>query len=227
MRNRDARVAGFLYLLAIIVGLFALEYVPGTLIISGNAVETAHNILTNELLFRLGMAGDLAGGTLWLFVVLALYQLLKDVDRAQAHLMVVLGAFMQVPLFFVNVVNYAGALLFLEGAPFLSGFSVVQRDAMAMAFLQLHHYQLLASLVFAGLWLFPLGILVFKSRFLPRSLGVWLCVDCFAWLADCFTGFAAPQYTSAVGRFTTPVQFAEIALMAWLLIFGARTFGRL
>src|SRR5579872_7354989 len=131
MRNRDARVAGLLYLLAIIVGFFALEYVPGKLIASGNAVETAHNILTNQPLFRLGMAGDLASGTIWLFVVLALYRLLKDVDQTQAQLMVVLGAFMQVPLYFVNVANYAVALLFLEGAPFLSGFSGVQRDVMA------------------------------------------------------------------------------------------------
>ena len=106
-RNRDARVAGLLYLLAIAVGLFALIYLSDKFIRAGDATATAHAIVANEFLFRVAIVSDIAGGTLWLFVVLALYRLLVDVDRTQAALMVVLGAFMQVPLYFVNAVNYA------------------------------------------------------------------------------------------------------------------------
>lgn len=220
-----ARLAGFLYLLAIVGGVFALLYVPSQIVVSGDAVATAQNIRAHELLFRLGMAGDIVLGVIWLAVVLALYRLLKDVDRAQAQLMVILGAYMQVPLYFVNVVNYMAALLLVTGTSYLSIFPDVQRDAMAMLFLKLHDYELLASLMFAGLWLFPFGILVVKSRFLPRILGYWLIVDGFAWIAICLCGFVTPQYSHLVDRVTSPVKFAEIAIMLWLLIFGARSKG--
>jgi Domain of unknown function (DUF4386) len=226
MRNRDARVAGFLYLLSIIIGWFDLMYVPDKVIKAGDAVATAHNIVANEFLFRLTIVSDIAAGTVWLFVVLALYRLLKDVDRTQANLMVILGAFMQVPLYFVNVSNNAAALVLVSGTSFLSAFSAAQRDAMAMLFLRLHYYELLASLFLAGLWLFPFGILVFKSRFLPRIFGVWLVVNGFAWVLICLTGFLAPQYADMVHTITAPILFGEIGIMFWLLILGARTFSR-
>jgi Domain of unknown function (DUF4386) len=226
MRNRDARVAGFLYLIAIVAGVFDLMYLPGKFIVPGDAAATAHNIVANQLLFRVAIVSDLLTGVIWLFVVLALYRLLSDVDRTQAALMVILGAFMQVPLYFANVVNYIAALLLVTNTPFLAVFSAVQRDAMAMFFLRLHHFGFLASLVFAGLWLFPFGILVYKSRFLPRTLGVWLVINGFAWLARCFTGFLAPQYGDVVDAVTLPMTFGEILITLWLVIFGAKTFGR-
>ena len=227
MRNRDARVAGLLYALAIVIGLFTLMYLPDRLITPGDAAATAHNILTHEFLLRLAMAGDILGGTVWLLVVLALYRLLRDVDPDEAALMVILGAYMQVPLYFVNVVNYAAALLLVKGAPYLAVFSEAQRDALAMVFLRLHHYEFLASLMFAGLWLFPFAILVFKSRFLPRFLGIWLAVNGLAFVAVCLGGFLTPQYGSTIDAITSPLLTGEIAITLWLLIFGARTFGRI
>lgn len=225
MRNRDARVAGLLYLLAIVLGIFDLMYLPDRFYKPGDAAATAHAIAANESLFRIAMVGDLVGGVLWLFVVLALYQLLKDVDRTQAALMVILGALLQVPLYFVNAANYGGALLFATNTSYLSAFSAPQRDAIAMVFMRLHHYDFFASLMFAGLWLFPFGVLVYKSQFLPRLIGVWLILNGFAWLAICFTGFLAPQYSDTVSKITQPFTFGEFAITLWLLIMGARTFG--
>ena len=225
MRNRDARVAGLLYLLSIIGGFFVLKYLPDKFIKTGDAVATAHIIATHPSLVRLAMAGDLIGGVLWLAVVLALYQLLKDVDRVQAALMVILGAFMQVPLYFVNVLNYVAALLLITDRTFFPVFSALQRDAMAMLFLRLHDYEILASLVFGGLWLFPFGILVYKSGFLPRVLGAWLVLNGFGWLAVSLSNFLAPQYADMVDTVTRPLMFGEIAITLWLLIMGARTFG--
>lgn len=222
MRNRDARIAGLLYLVAIIGGFFVLMYLPDRLIKSGDAVATAHNILGNESLFRILMGGDLFGGVIWLFVVLALYRLLKDVDQVQANLMVILGAFMQVPLYFVNVLNYVAALLLVRGDGFLSTLSAMERDTLATLFLKLHNYELLASLVFGGLWLIPFGILVYKSGFLPRILGVWLVLNGLGWLATSFTAFLAPQYDDIVDKITSPLRLGEIAIMLWLLIVGAR-----
>lgn len=225
MRDRDARLAGLLYLISVVGGIFTLRYVPDRLVASGDPVATAHNIAANPLLLRFGIAGDLVDGVIWLFVVLVLYRLLRDVDKAQADLMVILGAFMQVPLYFVNVVNYMAALTLANGASFLSAISEGERDALVMLFLKLHNYQLLSSLVFAGLWLFPFGILVYKSGFLPRTLGIWLLLAGVAWLAVAFNGFLAPQYNDIVDRITQPVVFGEIATMLWLLIMGARKFG--
>lgn len=79
-----------------------------------------------------------------------------------------------------------------------------------------------ASLVFAGLWLFPLGILVYKSRFLPRWLGVWLILGGFAWLWRSFTAFLGPQYGEVVDKISMPFTLGEIVMMLWLLIVGAR-----
>jgi hypothetical protein len=200
-------------------------YIPDRFIKTGDAAATAHNIAANEFLFRIGIVSDLVAGAIWLFVPLVLYRLLADVDRIQAALMVILGAFLQVPLYFFNAVNYVGAWLFATDTSFLSTFSAPQRESLAFLFLRLHHYEVLASLVFAGLWLFPFGILVYKSGSLPRFLGVWLFLDGFAWLAVSFTGFLAPQYSQTVSTITLPLTVAEIAIMLWLVIFGARTFG--
>ena len=120
MRDRKARVAGLLYLLAIVAGWFDLIYIPDKFIVSGHAVATAHNIAVHEFLYRLGIVSDLLGGVIWLFVVLALYSLLVDVDRVQANVMLILGAFMQVQLYFVNVLNRVAALLLVTDANFTS-----------------------------------------------------------------------------------------------------------
>src|SRR5499425_2624978 len=149
--SKDARVAGLLYILASAVGVLRLMYIPNTLFVYGNATATAANIAAHESLFRLGIASELLGAALWLFVPLALYRLLKGVDQTLAVLMVILGSLMQVPLFFVSIVTDAAALLFVRGGGYLSIFDKPQRDAFARLFLDLHHQLDLAGLVFAGL----------------------------------------------------------------------------
>jgi hypothetical protein len=226
MRDRDARVAGLLYLGAVLGGIFTLKYVPGKIIVPGDAVATAHNISAHELLFRLGTLGDIVMGAFWLLVVLALYQLLKAVDRQQASLMLILGAFLQVPLYFVMAAYRAAALLAATDTTSLSAFSPAQRAAVAMLFLKLHSYELNASFLFAGLWLFPFGILVYKSQVFPRAFGIWLVANGLAYLAICLTYFLAPQYTDVVGNVTQPLLFGEIAIMLWMLVMGTRTFRK-
>jgi len=200
-------------------------YLPDRFIKPGDAVATAHAIAANEFLFRVAIVTDVVAGIVWLLIVLALYQLLRDVDSVQAALMVLFGALLQVPFYFANALNYVAALLFVGPTGFLSAFSETQRDALAMLFLRLHHYELFLSFVFAGLWLFPFGILVYKSGFLPRLLGIWLVVDGFGWLAMFLSAFLWPDSLDAVLRITSPIRFAEIAIMLWLLIVGARTLG--
>src|SRR5215510_10341645 len=155
--SRDARIAGSLYVLASAVGILRLMYIPKVLIVAGNPAATADNIAAHELLFRFGIVSDLLGSVLFLFVTLALYRLLERVDHGLAVLMVILGGLMVTPLFFINTVNDAAALLFARGADFLSIFDKPQREAFAMLFLRLHHHVILANEIFWGVWLLPLG----------------------------------------------------------------------
>ena len=218
----DARVAGVLYLLLCVFGPVRLIYIPNTLIVSGNASATSNNIAAHETLFRLGIVSDLIVATIVIFVTLALYRLLKGVDQGLAVLMVILGSLMVTPIYFVNTVNDGAALLFARGADFLSVLEKPQRDAFAMLFLRLHHQCVLANEIFWGLWLFPFGLLVYRSRFLPRFLGAWLMIACFAYLALSFTGLLFPQYEGRVFTFAQPLMLGEVATMLWLLTKGVK-----
>jgi hypothetical protein len=219
--KRTARIAGLLYLLTALPAPFVLLYVPHKLIVPGNATATAHNILASESLFRIGIAGEMILAAAFLFVPLALYRLLKGVDRGQASLMVTLFA-VSMPISFMNALNSIAALMLVRGADFLSVFDQPQREALAMLFLRLHSQGFVAAQIFWGLWLFPFGLLVYKSRFLPRTLGVFLIVNGFAYLADSFTSLLWPAYVHAVSQVTLAPKFGELAIMLWLLIVGAK-----
>src|SRR5256712_3027656 len=218
--DKAARVAGALYLLLLFAPL-RLVYIPSALFVRGNATATANNIAAHELLFRLGIVSDLFTGTMVIFLVLALYRLFKGVDQSLATLMVILGGLTVAPIYFLNTLNDAAALMLARGADFLSVFEKPQRDALAMLFLRLHHQGVVANEIFWGLWLFPLAVLVIKSGFLPRFLGVWLIINGFAYLITSFTGLLLPQYEGLVSNITFPALLGEMVFMLWLVISGA------
>lgn len=218
--SKNARVAGLLYILSSLFGMVRLIYVPNVLFVHGNAAATASNIAGHELLFRFGIVSYLLCNALWIFVMLALYRLLNGVDQALAALMVILSL-MVTPISFVNIANDIAALLFARGADFLSVFDKAQREALVMLFLNLHH-QLDLAWELLGVSFIPFGLLVYRSRFLPRILGVWLMIASFAYMALSFTGLLFPGYEDKVIRFAQPVLFAEVALMLWLAIMGVK-----
>jgi hypothetical protein len=219
--KNPGRFAGLLYVLASIVGFFAMGYVPDKLIVHGNAAATANNIAASETLFRLGIAGELLGQAAFIFVALALYDLLKEVNRRHATLMVMLIV-VSIPIAFLNELNSFAALVLVRGAEFLSTFDKPQRDALAMLFLNLHGRGFVVAEIFWGLWLFPLALLVYKSRFLPRFLGVWLALAGFAWVILSLTSVLLPQYQDKVYAYSQPAIVGEITFMLWLLIRGAK-----
>ena len=219
--SRNARIAGLLYL-TLLTAPLRLIYIPTKLFVAGNPSATANNIATHEMLFRLGIVSDLFSATMDIFLTLALYRLLQGVDQGLARLMVILGALMVTPIYFLNTINDAAALLLARGTDFLSVFDKPQRDALVMVFLRMHGQGILANEVFWGLWLFPFGLLVYRSRFLPRFLGVWLILNCFAYLATSITGLLWPQYEQRVSNWVFPVMLGEVAIMLWLIIMGAR-----
>src|SRR5260370_22266569 len=219
--KNPGRFAGLLYVLFSIPGFFAMVYVPSKLIVHGNAASTASNIAANETLFRLGIAGELIGYAGFIFVALALYDLLKGVNRPHASLMVLLIV-VSVPIAFLNETNSIAALVLVRGADFLSIIEKPQREALALLFLNLHFQGLVVDEIFWGLWLFPLALLLYRSRFLPRFLGVWLALAGFAWVILSLTGILLPQVQNKADTYTQPAVFGEVAFMFWLLIKGAK-----
>jgi hypothetical protein len=220
--RNPGRVAGFWYLLLVFVGPLRLIYIPSKLFVAGDATATVKNIAAHEWLFRFGMAGDLLGVVILNFMVLAFYRLFKTVDQYLAVLVVIFGGVMPATIYLVNVVSDAGALMLVRGAGFLSVFDKPQRDALVMLFLRLHDHQNTAAEILWGAWLFPLGILVYRSRFLPRFLGVWLVINGFAYVIMSFTGLLLPQYQNKEFVLFQPALFGELAFMLWLVIKGAK-----
>ncbi len=219
--KKTARVAGLLYLLVVLTGPFVLIYVPGKLFAHGDATATARNILAHQSLFRAYIVVEVVSELFFVLTVLTLYSLLKGVGRQLAALMAIL-VLIDAPLAFVGVAYHVATLTFVHGADFLSVFNDPQRNALATLFLNLGQQGNLVSEIFWGLWLLPLGLLVYRSRFLPRFLGGWLIINGLAYVALSFTGLLWPQHLNTVNTIVTPILFGEVAFMLWLLIVGAR-----
>lgn len=216
-----ARVAGFLYLLVVLAGPFVLIYVPGKLFVTGDAAATARNILEHQTLFRAHIVVGLVGQLCFVSAVLVLYLLLKDAGPALAAAMALL-ILIDTPLAFLGVANELATLSLLRGPEFLSAFEPAQRDALALLLIEIDRLGVYVSEVFWGLWLLPLGLLVRRSGFLPRLLGVWLILNGLAYLAISATGILWPHHYQRVFQLATPLLFGEVALMLWLLVVGVR-----
>ena len=215
-----ARTAGFLYLMLAVTGGFSMLYVP-SLIVPGDPAATASNIVAHESLFRMGVVSGLISQVLFVFLVLALYQLFKGVNNTYASLMVALVV-AAVPVAFLNMLNQLAALHVLSGADYLRVFDTDQLNALVMLFLDLHSQGLLIVEIFWGLWLLPLGLLVINARFMPGFLGVLLIIAFFGYLIDFLTRLLFPGYTAIVSPIAGAAKFGEVAMILWLLIKGVK-----
>lgn len=220
--KQQARKAGLLYLLLGITAPLGLVYVPGKLIVAGDATATADRIRASEALYRYGIASELIHPIIGLFLVLALYRLFKGVSKTHAVLVVILGALLSVPIAFVNVFNQLAALMLVSDAEFLSVFPRNQLDALAYLFVRLHTLGLDVASIFWGLWLFPFGILVIRSGFIPKILGYLMMIAGAAYFVNAFITLVFPQYVAAVAKVMMILYFGEIPIMFWLLFWGAR-----
>ena len=218
---KAARIAGAIYASMVVTGPFSLIYVPNKLIVRGDAAATADNILAHETMFRLSILADLVGQVIFICLAIALYRLLSSVNKIWAALMVAL-VLVSAAVGFLNTLNNIGALTLFHGADFLAVFDKPQRDALGMLFVRLHSQGILIDEMFWGLWLFPFGLLVFRSGFLPRIIGVWLMINCFGYVVLSVTALFFPAYYETAFKMAQPVLFGELAIMLWLLIKGAK-----
>lgn len=218
--KKTARIAGSLYFIYIVATIFA-DASRTKLVVFGDAIATANNILASEGLFRVSFMSDILAGVLFLLTAWALYVLLKPVNENIALLFVLLnmgGVAVQC----LNMLNLFSAVLLLSGANYLQVFQADQLQALAMLFIGLHKNGFMIAQFFYGAWLFPLGYLVFKSGYLPKILGIILMIECFAWLMYPFQFFLFPAY-ELISYLSFAVGFiGEFSLTLWLLIKGVK-----
>lgn len=219
--QKSTRLAGGLYLIYMIVHIFADVIGRSKLVVYGDAAATAGNILAAGGQFRIGYLGDLLAAALFFLAAWALYRLLKPVDEHLALLFLLLnlgGVAVQC----CSDLFLAAAQLVLSGPDYLRAFQPDQLQALAMFMLYLHKNGFTIAQLFYGAWLFPLGYLVYRSGYLPRPLGVLLMVHCVFWLATFLQFFLFPGF-DAITYLSYPLGFAaEFGLAVWLLVKGVK-----
>lgn len=220
--SKNARIVGFWYLMLVFVGPLRLIYIPTRLFVNGDAAATAANIAAHQTLFQFGIFADAYGGVILILLALAFYRLFKDVDKYQSVLLVITGGILPAAIYFLNTVNDAAALLLVRGTDYLNVFSEAQRYGLAYFFTRLHFQVILSAEVLWGIWLFPMAILILKSRWFPRFLAYWLILNGLTYLALSYTGMFIPEKLDAVSTYAFPLQFGEVAFVLWLLIMGAK-----
>jgi len=220
--QRLARLAGLLYLVVGISGGFSQLAVRGSILVSGDAAATADRIRQSSDLVRLGFVTDVVNITAFILVGLVLYAMLSHVNQKIAGSFVVINA-IAVAIMGVSLIGHAGALLVATDAGYAAALGATSADALALLLLDMHRHGYLVAEVFFGLWLLPLGYVVYRSGYFPRVLGAALMVGSFGYLASFVSTVASPGFESGLAPlFAWPAGIAEIAFLAWLLVKGAK-----
>lgn len=219
--KKTARLAGLLYLILVITGIYGIFFISSQTIVLGDAGATAQNILANEFLFRTGLINDLISNTIFVLLVLVLYRMFKQVNEHQAKLMVAL-VLVQIPAVFIMEALNITSLIIFKGE-ILQTFELNQRQDLAMLFLKINDYGTLTLEMFWGLWLLPFGLLVYKSRFIPRVFGILLIIAGIAYIVDSFVSLLFPSYSAFANQPTLLlVAIGEISITLWFLIKGVK-----
>ncbi len=220
--NRTARIAGLLYVLMIPLGLLGIMYVPTVLVAPGDTQTTIANILAHMGMFRLTIVTALVVQVAHIFIVLLLYRLLQPVNRNLATLMVIF-MLVGIPATMLNELNHFAIVLLLSGGDYLYVFTEDQLQGMVPVFFQLHEYGILIASIFWGLWLLPMGYLVFRSGFISKIPGVLLIIAGAGYLVDVLARMLSPGYgETVIATIITATMFGEIVFPIWLLIKGVQ-----
>jgi len=220
--KKTARIAGALYLIVVLTGIFHLLYVPSQLSGAGDPSVTISNIIAHETLFRLSILAGILCYTAFLLLPLPLYKLLSPTDKTHAVMMVALAA-VSVPISLVNMLNKFAVLTLIK-ANYLTGLEPGALQAQISLHLEYYRNGNEVASIFWGLWLFPFGYLVFKSGFLPRVLGIFLMVGCVGYIIDFIGSFLFSTYNETIipTLLTIPGSIGEIGICLWLLIVGIK-----
>jgi hypothetical protein len=215
-----AHRAGALYFVFMIVAIVG-EFLMPAVVVLGDAAATARNITAAGSTYRIDILIGFVTLILFIFLIESLYRLFHEVDKSQAMLLVLLVS-VGIAVSLANLLLKFAPLVLLSGADYLSVFPKPQVEALALGALRWHGSNAAVSTAFWGLWLFPFGILVIKSGFIPKILGVLLMIAGFAYVTSSVTSMVWPEYRSVVSRAMMPLYFGEVPIIFWLLIKGVR-----
>lgn len=216
--KNTARIAGFLYLLQIPLGIFGIIYIPKFLVVPDNVSATISNILAHEFLFRLSMVSAILCALVTVLTAIYISKLLKPVNSSWAGCIVLFAA-LAAPISVLNELNHVAVLILVKNPSVMSGYSENQVHLLILFFLELHKYGMQLVGIFFGLWLLPMGLLIIKSGFIPRIIGILLLVTCCGYLIDFTIFFLSPNIKIVVSEYTW---LGEVLMVLWLLTKGGK-----
>lgn len=215
-----ARIGGLLYLVIIIAGALGELFIRGTLVVPGNAAATTSHILATPSLWRVGIAGDLVMHVCDVFVMWALYVLLRPVNRNLALLTLLLNL-IQTAVLVANKVTLLVPLLLLGDADYLKAFDPAQLQAWSYVAIKLHDYGFGIGLIFFGFVCLVEGYLIRQSRYLPKQIGALMQLAGACYLVNSFALLLAPAFEGKIfPAILMPCLIAELSLALWLLVKG-------
>jgi hypothetical protein len=220
-KKQTGRIAGILYLVLAVTAAIAIVYVPSKIHGEVNASQTVSNILKNEFLYRSGIISHLISQVVFIFLGVTLYRLLKEANENIAKLMFAL-ILVQVPIVFIAESFKLTALMVAKGH-LLQHVPLVEAHDTIILLLKTHGNCIVTLELFWGLWLIPFGLLVYKSGFISKLLGILLLSGGIAYIFESLALLLNPDIHAAVVNFTMIIySIAEIAIIFWLLIVGAK-----
>jgi hypothetical protein len=221
--RRIARIAGVLYLLVALFGLFGHFIARGTVVVPGDATATAANIVAHPTLFRLGVVADLLMATAFILLGLVLFRLFRHVNREVAAALVAFVA-IGTGMILLNLVGQYAALQVATDEAYAIALGRPGSDALTLLLVSMQSYGFSIAGVLFGLWLLPLGYLAYRSGLFPRPLGVVLMVACFSYLIDTVATFLVPGLPASFSTVVTlPAAVAEFWMVGYLLAVGVRS----
>lgn len=221
--KKMGRIAGLLFLILIITGVFAEFFVRQKLYVLDDPAVTSQNIIENQWLFRLGFVSDLVMSTLFFIYAYVLYLIFKPIHKHMS-LFLLLCAVISVAMFCQNSLNQFAVLDLLTNANYTDEFQQNQLQVLALFFQNIHTKGYYVNQLFFGMYLFPLGYMIIKSGLVPKIIGVFLILGCIGDLIDFVVYFLYPNAESVVlNNITIPADIGEFSLCLWFLIMGVRS----
>ena len=218
--KKTARLTGLLYFILAMLGVFSLMYLPSQTVVPGDPVATCEKILRNELLYRIGIAVSIITNILYVFLGLMFYQLFKGVNE-RLSIVLVIFVLVQTPISFIFDTLDITSLLILKGTV-VKSLSVQQAQEFSILLRKIISYGITLMELFWGLWLVPMGILIYRSGFIPRIIGVLVLIAAIAYPAVSITFILFPDYVNSVETIAFPAFFGELSIILWLLIKGVK-----
>ena len=217
MTRATARQIALFYLLMALPGVPSLTYLPSTFVVTGDAAATAQRITESILTYRVIVLGALVSMVFYLILAWSLYHLFEEVDRKQARLLVIF-VLVSVAMGVIDVTLLLAPLALQGSASSLSAFTKAQLDALTLGIFKVRTVLLQVDETFWGLWLLPFGILVIRSGFMPKLIGAFLIVGCFAWLA-----LSATSIVFVHVRIVEKIAFVltapgELSVLTWFIV---------